>query len=1095
MDFNKRYSDLNDAQKQAVDCIDGPVMVIAGPGTGKTELLGVRVANIMQKTDTLPENILCLTFTDSGANKMRERLTEIIGRDAYKVAIHTFHSFGTEIINQNGQFFFNGAHFKPADNASSYEVIKKIFDGLDYNNPLVSKMNGEYTHQNDALKVISELKKSGFSSDELLKVLDDNDEAIFNIEKLLSPIFNNKISKLTAVEAVKCIPKIQQLSDNSKLHGITPLAKIISESLGAACNIAISTGKTPAITSWRNDWFEKDKSNNFVLKSRNRQIKLRAIIRIYDEYLFQMQSAEIFDFDDMILQVIKAVEENDDLRFNLQEKYQYILVDEFQDTNMAQMRILRNLTNNEVQGDTPNIMIVGDDDQAIYSFQGAEVSNIIDFQKFYPKAQQITLTENYRSVAQVLDNSRDVIIQGKGRLEDQFDNIDKRLHSNKDYDGKINIYKTDTIIDERYWIAKNIKSQIDAGKKPNEIAIIARHHKEIVNLLPYLNHFNILANYERQDNALEQDVIILIEKISKLLINIASNDHDSANAILPQILSHSAFGYKPIDIWNLSIKSYDNHARWLDTMATIPVFIPIYNFIINLSSTISNLPLEKVLDIIIGNPNQIIADKPDAFISPIYEYYFSKQQMTDDPNTYLTYLESLRAIRTKLRDYNPDSAPTLATFVSYIELCKKVGEIICISRATTTSENAINVMTAHKAKGQEFDTVYIINAVDTVWGEHSRGHARLINYPENLHLMPAGETSDERLRLFYVAMTRAKNELNISFSAENDKRKETMLADFLVESKIEQTKITSDDSTDKLVEITEIDWHQPIVSPITDTMQNLLLPRLADYKLSVTHLQNFLNVKNGGPETFLLNNLLQFPQEKSPSACFGTAIHDVLQFAHTHFASTRDKLPITELQSKFDSILAKQHLSSDDFSFMQKRGHDVIQTYFDKQYDTFTVNQLSELNFNNQHCIVENAHLSGKLDLVDIDNSAKSISVTDYKTGKQHYSWKGDDDNAKIKLHNYKQQLMFYKLLIENSRDYNKYSVNTGTMQFVEPTPTGEILSINTDFSDSEMTEFTKLINAAWDHITKLDLPDVSGYDASFKGILAFEQDLIDDII
>ncbi|NTW62442.1 UvrD-helicase domain-containing protein, partial [Candidatus Saccharibacteria bacterium] len=130
MDFAKRYANLNTAQKKAVDTIDGPVMIIAGPGTGKTELLGVRVANILKKTDTLPENILCLTFTESGANAMRERLTGIIGKDAYKVAVHTFHSFGSEVMNQNGEFFYSGAHFLPADELSSYEIMQEIFGEL-----------------------------------------------------------------------------------------------------------------------------------------------------------------------------------------------------------------------------------------------------------------------------------------------------------------------------------------------------------------------------------------------------------------------------------------------------------------------------------------------------------------------------------------------------------------------------------------------------------------------------------------------------------------------------------------------------------------------------------------------------------------------------------------------------------------------------------------------------------------------------------------------------------------------------------------------------------------------------------------------------
>lgn len=159
MDFTSRYKKLNAAQKQAVDTIDGPVMVIAGPGTGKTELLSMRAANILAQTDTLPENILCLTFTDSGASAMRQRLSEIIGPNAYKIAIHTFHSFGTETINQNGSFFYHGANFRATSELSSYELLRSIFDELEYDNPLASKMNDEYTHLRDVLTTISELKK------------------------------------------------------------------------------------------------------------------------------------------------------------------------------------------------------------------------------------------------------------------------------------------------------------------------------------------------------------------------------------------------------------------------------------------------------------------------------------------------------------------------------------------------------------------------------------------------------------------------------------------------------------------------------------------------------------------------------------------------------------------------------------------------------------------------------------------------------------------------------------------------------------------------------------------------------------------------
>ncbi|MDQ5932637.1 MAG: ATP-dependent helicase UvrD/PcrA, partial [Patescibacteria group bacterium] len=159
MDFETRYKKLNARQKDAVDTIEGPLMVVAGPGTGKTELLSMRAANILRRTDTLPENILCLTFTESGAAAMRRRLTEIIGKDAYKVAIHTFHSFGSEVINKNSEYFYQGADFRPASDLSAYELLRTIFDTLDFSNPLSGKMNEEYTHLPDTLTAISELKK------------------------------------------------------------------------------------------------------------------------------------------------------------------------------------------------------------------------------------------------------------------------------------------------------------------------------------------------------------------------------------------------------------------------------------------------------------------------------------------------------------------------------------------------------------------------------------------------------------------------------------------------------------------------------------------------------------------------------------------------------------------------------------------------------------------------------------------------------------------------------------------------------------------------------------------------------------------------
>ncbi len=1095
MDFKKRYAKLNQAQKTAVDTIDGPVMVIAGPGTGKTELLSVRAANILKETDTLPENILCLTFTDSGANAMRERLTEIIGKEAYKVAIHTFHSFGSEVINQNGQYFYQGAKFHAADSLSSYEIMREIFEQLDYNNPIAGKMNDEYTYLSDSLTTISELKRSGLTSDELIKVLDENNIAIEKAEQLLSPIFAQGINKNTATLAADTIAAIRSCGDEASLPTIVPLSQILADSLLTATNEASNSNSTKPITAWRNDWFVKDKSGKFVLKSHDRQSKLRALSFVYNQYLNRMQETSLYDFDDMIMRVVHTIETQDDLRFNLQEKYQYIMVDEFQDTNLAQMRILHNLTNNEVQGDTPNIMVVGDDDQAIYSFQGADISNIIDFRKNYPRLKTVTLTDNYRSTADILNGSRDIILQGNGRLENIFDDINKQLTANNNKQGSsVGLHEAEAIGDERHWVVNDIKSQIESGQQPNTIAVLTRRHYEINALLPYFAKAGIAVNYERRDNVLDLAPIKVIEQLSRLLINLADGRHDEVNALMPELLAHSAWKIKPIALWKLSLKAYDSHSRWLDIMAVTPEFVALCNWLIETASSAIDIPLEQILDIIIGKQNSDSYEKP-GFVSPLYNYFFSNDSLVNNPTEYLTYLEALRTIRSKLREYRPDQTPTLSTLIEFIELNRKVGSTINVTRQSVGSDNAVNIMTAHKSKGLEFDSVYVINAVDTVWGERARSRNRLINYPENLPLAPAGESEDERLRLFYVAITRAKHQLHISYSLSDDNNKNSLRAAFLVDSKWDLQTIPTPSTAEQLIESVELAWYQPIINPTTTNMRDLLMPSLDNYKLSVTHLHNFLDVTRGGPATFLLNNLLRFPSAKSANAAFGTAIHDTLQRAHTHISSTGNKQAIEDIVSNFETNLRDQHLGKRDFDIFLQKGSDALRVFLEDKYDNFTTTEQTELNFGGQHSIVGEAHLTGSLDLVDISKPDKTIVVTDYKTGKPSNSWTGKTDYEKIKLHKYKQQLLFYKLLVESARDYRDFKVISGIMQFVEPTLTGDILSLDAEFSNDEIDRFKTLINAVWTRIKKLDLPDISGYDQSIKGVLAFEQDLIDNII
>jgi DNA helicase-2/ATP-dependent DNA helicase PcrA len=687
-------------------------------------------------------------------------------------------------------------------------------------------------------------------------------------------------------------------------------------------------------------------------------------------------------------------------------------------------------------------------------------------------------------------------LQGHERLENHIKELDKKLTAhNKESGNSVCLHEAETIADERHWIVNDIKSRIESGQKPNDIAIFTRRHHEINMLLPYFYKAGIAVNYERRDNVLEQTPIILIEQLAQLLIDISGSRHDEVNANLPKLLAHKAWGISPIGLWKLSLKAYESHTRWLDIMAVTPEFIPLHDWLITTASLVVDTPLEQILDIIIGKPDSQTLDDEPAFISPLYNYFFSNDKMTNNPDEYLAYLEALRTIRSKLREYRPNQTPTLSTFIEFIALNRKIGSTISVIRRSIQSENAVNIMTAHKSKGLEFDTIYVMNAVDTVWGERARSRNRLINYPENLPLAPAGESDDERLRLFYVAITRAKQQLHISYSLSDDNGKNTLRAAFLVDSKWTLQPIPSPTTSDQLIEATELAWYQPLINPTTASMRDLLLPTLENYKLSVTHLHNFLDVTRGGPSTFLLHNLLRFPQAKSPNAAFGTAIHDTLQRAHAHIVSTGGRQATEDIVSNFESNLEGQHLAKLDFEAFLQKGSDSLRIFLDERYDTFTTSQQTELDFTSQHSVIDNAHLTGKLDLADINKTDKTITVTDYKTSKPSLSWAGKTDYEKIKLHKYKQQLLFYKLLVENARDYRGYQVKTGIMQFVEPTASGDIISLDAEFNSDELDRFAKLINAVWEHIIRLDLPDISNYAPSYKGVLAFEQDLLDNIV
>lgn len=1085
-EFEKRYKNLNAAQKQAVDTIDGPVMVVAGPGTGKTELMSMRVARILKETDTLPEHILCLTFTDSGAQAMRDRLISIIGPAAYKVAIHTFHSFGSEIISQYREHFYRGALFQPADELRQLEMISSILNELPHDNPLSSTMNGQHTYLHDVKTVISELKRSGLSSEQFLEILERTDEDIDHIELLLKDIFAQRMSAKAVASIQAALEKLQQHTVSSQtLYEIPSLVSVAAASLEAALAEVESTGKTPALTAWKKQWFSGT-GESFGLKAREQSKKLHAVSSVYYSYLTRMEGAGLYDFDDMILQVVQQLEHNDDLRFSLQEKFLYISVDEFQDTNLAQMRIIHSLTNNPASEGKPNILVVGDDDQAIYSFQGANVSNILNFKQHYPATKIITLTDNYRSTDPVLQHARDVIVKGVERLETSLENITKQLTGHSSDPGSVSIIKAATIEDERRWLIEDIKRQLKQGTDPQDIAVFTRQHHELKALLPYFEAASIPVSYEFQDDALAQPPIKALLLLARTVVALAGNNHAQADAYLPELLTHPAWEIAAHELWELSVEAYDSRKRWLDIMAIHPRWQDIHNWLITLAKDSLHAPAEIMIDRMIG------ASEENK--GPFYRYFFSPDTLDDQPYSYLLHLSALTTIRDRLCQYRPEGQLTLKEFLEFIELNKRFGRSIRVTQQSNPHQG-VQLMTAHKAKGLEFPRVYIFNCVETVWGESARGKNRLISYPYNLALAEAGNTSDDKLRLLYVALTRAKHDLAISYSSNNEKGKPTMLVGFLAEKESESVEIKAPTDLPTATKAAELVWTQQLTEPSTQ-LQDVLRPILERYKLSPSHLSDFLDVTRGGPKQFLLDRLLHFPITPSPNAAYGSAVHAVMQQLHTQVSAGVSFPPLEDILLWFETALRRERLSPEDFSSLLQKGHDHLRIFLDQRQNIFSPTQTAEVMFDHQGVVLGEAHLTGKIDVIDKNNSTKTVVVTDYKTARPHITWKTSDGFQQVQLHQYQQQLLFYTLLVENSRDYGNFTVEQAQLEFIRPDKKGNIVEpLKVSLNDGAISRLKQLIEKVWQHIQNQSFPDTSHYDASLKGIIAFEEDLLRDVI
>ncbi len=1001
--FREEYDKLNEQQQIAVNHIDGPVMVIAGPGTGKTQILASRIGKILLDTDAAPENILCLTYTDAGAVAMRKRLLQFIGPDAYKVNLYTFHAFCNDVIQENLSLFEKTV-LDPISDLEKIELYKELIDAFPKNHPLKRYRGDVYFEINNLQSFFSAMKKEGwtpaFISTKIDEYLDDlplRDEFIYK----------RKYKEYNAGDLKK--DKIED--ENEKME------------------------------------------------------KLRAAVNEFDNFQQLMRKRNRYDFDDMINWVIKAFQENKNLLANYQERFQYILVDEYQDTSGTQNKLVELLIS---YWDEPNIFVVGDDDQSIYRFQGANVENMNSFMTSYKNMLAIVLENNYRSAQPILDISKTLIDKNEERLINKKPELN--LTKNLIAAGKAANYPNikpvikeyDTQRQEMIDITRQVQQLVAEGTPPGRIAVIFKENKYGEELAQYLKLLNIPLYSKRNLNLFD---IPLAQKIILLLRYLAA-EHDTpygGDEMLFEILHFDWFNIPPVEIAKLSVEvaglqfgeNKTSIRRLLHEKANEP------------AKDLFSVTLHSGLQTATGIIEKLIADVPNVTLQNLFE------NIIRDAGILNWIMQSpdkiwLMQVLTGLFDFVKEEtrrsvSMNLKQLVAIIELMQKE-ELNLPLVQVSGSDKGVNLLTAHGSKGLEYEYIFLAGCNAASW-EKKRKPGGGYKLPDTMFAsQPAANDAEELRRLFYVALTRAERHLQISYSRFKNDGKELepsmFIAEIQNENDIPSEKVFI--SNEVLTEFNALHFGKAAAPEIERIEEEFVSRMLEKFTMNVTALNNYLKC----PLEFYFKNLIRIPSPKNEATEFGSAVHHALEQLFRKMQDAgKEKFHSKEIFiSDFEWYMHRhrESFTKEQFDRRLEYGHEVLSNYYDKYIHSF--NKIVAIERSIKNVIVSGVPVKGKLDKLEFDG--KSVNVVDYKTG--------GFDNAIPKLKgpnekepnggDYWRQAVFYKILVDNyqSKDWKVISTE---FDFIEPDKKKNYRKEKVVITPADMTTVTEQIKMVWQKI------------------------------
>jgi len=1000
--FADEYQKLNEKQRLAVDNIEGPVMVIAGPGTGKTQILASRIGKILLETDAQPENILCLTYTDAGAMAMRKRLLLFIGPDAYKVNLYTFHAFCNDVIQENLSHFEKTA-LDPISELEKIQLFKELIDSFPKNHALKRYRGDVYFEVNNLQSLFSNMKKEGWTSEFINQKID---EYLADLPTRDEFIYKRKYKEYNAGDIKK-----EKIEEEIERMG-----------------------------------------------------KLRAAVGEFDHFQQLMRKKNRYDFDDMINWVIKAFEENKNLLANYQEKFQYILVDEYQDTSGTQNKLVELLIS---YWDKPNVFVVGDDDQSIYRFQGANVENMIDFADSYKEdLLTVVLTNNYRSTQPILDVSKTLINRNEQRLVNKINGLSKELLSSRESLKQLkhtpSIKEYDTQRQEMIGIAKHVQTLVAQNVLPGRIGIIYKENKYGEELAQYFKQLNIPVYSKRHLNILE---LPEAQKILLVLKYLAS-EHDipySGDEMLFEILHFDWFGIPPIQIAKLSMEVAEKRFKE-DRTSIRQLLVEKSNAPAkDLFSNGLHEGLKKASAII----EQLVADVSNLTLQTVFENIIRNAGVLTQIMQSLDKHWQLQ-ILTGLFDFvkeetHRNAALNLQGFVNLIELMEKEDISLPLVQVSG-SDKGINLMTAHGSKGLEFEYVFIAGCNAAFW-EKKRKPGGGYKLPDTMFSSRPASSDDEELRrLFYVALTRAEQHLYISYSKFKNDGKELEPSMFIAEiqdqHELPAEKVILD--TDVLSEFTVLGFSEA-ETPEIEKIEEEFIGRILDkFVMNVTALNNYLKC----PLEFYFKNLIRIPSPKNEATEFGSAVHHALEklFRKMQNEKKNQFIPKEEFITDFEWYMQRhrESFTKEQFARRIEYGQEVLSNYYDKYIDSF--NKIVAIERNIRNVVIKDVPLKGKLDKLEFDG--KSVNVVDYKTGdpdKAIPKTKGPSEKEPTGG-DYWRQAVFYKILVDNYEQKDWKVVST-EFDFIEPDKKKNYRKEKVVITPADITTVTEQITSTWEKI------------------------------